>query len=113
MEKIEPKEGNYIDNESYSNAIEMHENEKPKWEGYFKQDEYMAAQDAYTEYSEKFEAYEAYKTAKTEYDAEKAKYDAYKAWEDTQYFEYGSEITVKYYFDGVCYDNYDDELGLK
>lgn len=103
-----PKRENYIDNEAYSNAIEMHENSKPKWEDYFKQDEYMAAQDAYTEYSEKLEAYEAYKTAKTEYDSEKAKYDAYKAWEDKQYFEYGSEITVKYYFEGGYYESQAD-----
>lgn len=104
-EKREPKEDSYIDNEAYSNAIEMHENEKPEWEDYFKQDEYMAAQDAYTEYSEKLEAYEAYKTAKTEYDAEKAKYDAYKAWEATQYFEYGSYIKVKYCFLGQYYES--------
>ena len=103
-----PKRENYIDNEAYSNAIEMHENSKPKWEYYFKQEEYMAAQDAYTEYSEKLEAYEAYMTAKTEYDAEKAKYDAYKAWEDTQYFEYGSYITVKYCFSGVYYESLAD-----
>lgn len=107
-EKRKPKEGNYIDNEAYSNAIEMHENEKPEWEDYFKQEEYMAAQDAYTEYSEKLAAYEAYKTAKTAYDAEKAKYDAYKAWEDKPYFEYGSDITVKYYFCDEYYDNYGD-----
>lgn len=100
-----PKQENYIDNVAYSNAIEMHENSKPKWEYYFKQEEYMAAQDAYTEYSEKLEAYEAYKTAKTEYDAEKAKYDAYKAWEATQYFEYGSYIKVKYCFLGQYYES--------
>lgn len=103
-----PKQENYIDNEAYSNAIEMHENEKPVLERYFLQAEYMAAQDAYTEYSEKLEAYKAYETAKTEYDAEKAKYDAYKAWEATQYFEYGSYIKVKYYFSGVCYESLAD-----
>lgn len=103
--KREPKEGSYVDNEAYSNAIEMHENGKPEWEDYFKQAEYMAAQDAYTEYSEKLEAYETYKTAKDEYDAEKAKYDAYKAWEATHAFEYGSCITVKYCFCGVYYES--------
>ena len=103
-----PKQENYIDNDAYSNAIEMHENSKPKWEYYFKQEEYMAAQDAYTEYSEKLEAYEAYMTAKTEYDAEKAKYDAYKAWEATHAFEYGSCITVKYCFSGVYYESLAD-----
>ena len=107
-EKREPKEDTYIDNEAYSNAIEMHENEKPKWEGYFKQVEYMAAQDAYTEYREKLTAYEAYETAKAEYDAEKAKYDAYKAWERKHEFEYGSEITVKYYFLGQYYESLAD-----
>lgn len=100
-----PKQENYIDNVAYSNAIEMHENSKPKWEYYFKQEEYMAAQDAYTEYSEKLEAYETYKTAKAEYDAEKAKYDAYKAWEATHAFEYGSYITVKYCFLGQYYES--------
>lgn len=103
-----PKEGNYFDNEAYSNAVEMHENEKPVLERYFLQAEYMAAQDAYTEYSEKFEAYEAYETAKAEYDAEKAKYDAYKAWEATHAFEYGSCITVKYCFSGVYYESLAD-----
>lgn len=105
-----PKRENYIDNVAYNNAIDMHENGKPEWEDYFKQAEYMAAQDAYTEYSEKLEAYEAYKTAKTEYDSEKAKYDAYKAWEAKQYFDYGSDITVKYCFSGVYYDKYNDAL---
>ena len=105
-----PKQENYIDNVAYSNAIEMHENSKPKWEYYFKQEEYMAAQNAYTEYSEKLEAYENYRTAKAEYDAEKAKYDAYKVWEDKQYFDYGSDITLKYCFCGVYYDKYSDAL---
>lgn len=103
-----PKQENYIDNVAYSIAVEMHENKKPEWVDYFKQEEYMAAQDAYTEYSEKLEAYEAYMTAKTEYDAEKAKYDAYKAWEATHAFEYGSCISVKYCFSGVYYESLAD-----
>ena len=80
------------------------------WEDYFKQEEYTLAQAEYKEYSEKLEAYENYITAQAAYEAEKAKYDAYKAWEGKQEFEYGSEITVKYYFISVYFETEADAI---
>ena len=106
----EPKQETYIDTEKYSLAKDMHENEEPVWEDYFKQEEYTLAQAEYKEYSEKLEAYENYITAQAAYEAEKAKYDAYKAWEGKQEFEYGSEITVKYYFISVYFETEADAI---
>lgn len=82
-ENPKPVRSGYFNEESYNSACSAHSAKEPQFTDYFLQAEYMAAQDAYTDYCNQLEAYENYRTAKAEYDA------AYSKWKEdnAEFFE--------------------------
>ena len=86
QEHPKPVQSEYFNNTLYQNELDKYKttNPEPKWEDYFLQEEYTAAQTAYTEYCENLAAYGAYVTAKAEYDAAKSKWEMDKAAYDAE-----------------------------